>query len=144
MRRSSLRPEMVLRLNLTPNSRPLSTLSHIPAVPAFPAPQPASRQDDTSVTTMRGLRTTMKLPIPDFCSQVVKLPKYGSGKVIMLHRRRAVGAVTHEFLILEAITPDGVPMYIRLDRRPLSGQRRALFLLSSAATASDSVRSTDI
>lgn len=56
----------------------------------------------------------------------------------MLHRRRAVGAVTHEFLVLEAITPDGVPMYIRLDRRPLSGQRRALFLLSSAATASDS------
>jgi len=86
----------------------------------------------------------MNLPIPDFCSQVVKLPKSDSGKVIMLHRRRAVGTVTHEFLILEAVTPDGVPMYIRLDRRPLSGQRRALFLLSSAATASDSVRSTDI
>ena len=102
---------------------------------------------DTSITSlfasmkaMRGSRATMNLPILDFCSQVVKIPKSESGKVIMLIRRRALGAVTHEFLILEAVTPEGVPMYIRLDRRPLSGQRRALFLLSSAATASDSVR----
>lgn len=89
---------------------------------------------------MRGSKATMNIPIADFCSQIVKLPRAESGKVIMLTRRRVLGAVTHEFLMLEAVTPEGVPMYIRLDRRPLSGQRRALFLLSSAATASDSVR----
>ncbi|KAF8310799.1 hypothetical protein DL93DRAFT_2099253, partial [Clavulina sp. PMI_390] len=51
---------------------------------------------------------TLTIPISTFASQITQLSRSQSGKVIMLTRRRVVGAmsVTHEFLVLEAVLPN--------------------------------------
>lgn len=93
-----------------------------------------------SLGALQGSKLTLNMPIGDFTKQVLQIPRTQSGNVMSLSRWKDTGAVTHEFLVLQATTPDGVPMYIRLDRRPVKNPKKAIFLLSSATTASDSVR----
>jgi hypothetical protein len=93
-----------------------------------------------SLGALQGTKLTLNMPIGDFTKQVLQIPKKQSGNVMSLSRWRDTGAVTHEFLVLQATSPDGLPMYIRLDRRPVKGGRSPILLLSSATAASDSVR----
>jgi hypothetical protein len=93
-----------------------------------------------ALSALKGTSHALTMSIRDFANAVLQIPKNQSGNIMSLNRWRDAGTVTHHFLVLHATSPDGLPMYIRLDRRPMKDWRNALLLSSSPTAANDSVR----
>lgn len=104
-------------------------------------PESSESFSSTLFEAVRALedQMTLNMSCSDFYAHFSEIPRAESGTILKLTRRRGLGSIPHDFLILEAMSPDGTPLWIRLEQRPSSNHLRFRFAMLSVMIPDDLV-----